>query len=171
MMVIRQILIFVAFLFLQVFLFNSFTLLDTEIPQVFILFLIMLPWNIPFSLYISIAFTSGIIIDLLSSNLLLGGHAFSCVLMAATRVPLMRIVTSKVTLRGDEEFDLGSQPVTWYIPFLGSLIFIHSLAYHIVDAFSLSNFHFTFLYSILGAVYTLILCFSITLLFYRNSTR
>ena len=168
MRIIQNIVVFGLYLFLQVFLFNYFTLFGTESPQVFLLFLLMLPWGLPFSVSILLAFLSGILVDIFSTNLLLGGHAFSAVLMMALRDGWVKVITSKVTMREDDDFEFSTQPISWFVFFLGPLVFIYSLAYHIVDAFSFSQFHITIFRSFLGAFYSFVFCLSVAILFYRG---
>ena len=168
---IRNILVYALLLILQVVIFNKFTLGGVATPHVFLIFLLMLPLNLNFAVTILIAFFSGLLVDLFSSNMLIGFHAFSCVLMMALRDWWITIVTTRISFRGNEDVFLTSQPIQWYLNYLTPLILIHHIAFYMLEAFSFDNFWMTLLKISTSTIYSLFFCVIFMILVYSKTAR
>lgn len=163
--------VFVVYLIVQVVVFNHFTLFDAATPHFFLLFLLMLPITIRYSILILISFFAGLAVDLLSFNFVKGIHAFACVLMMSVRLPLVNIITNRMAFRGNEETLLRVQPTIWYVQYLLPLIFIHHTAYYMLEAFSFDNFGWTMVKIISSTFFTFALCMMGTMLIYKPGRR
>ena len=166
---IKYFLAFLAYLFLQVFLFSKFTLWGVATPYVFLVFLLMLPLNLPFKGSILVGFGVGLLVDVFSTNALTGLHAFSCVLIMAVRLSWVETITTRIAFRGNEDVFLKGQAFPWYISYLLPLIFLHHLSYFFLEAFGFENLGNTFLKIISSTVFTFVVLLALTLLFYANS--
>lgn len=162
---------FLAYLGLQVFVFNNFILFDVALAHVFLCFLLMLPINLSFSAAISIGFAAGLLVDIFSYNSLMGLHAFSAVLMMTVRVTWVDVITNRVSFRGIESSMLSMQPLAWYPNYLIPLIFVHHLAYYFLEAFSFQNTLLTLSKVLFSAIFTFIWCMIFTVLFHRTAER
>jgi hypothetical protein len=167
----RQSAIFLIYLLLQVFVFNNFVLFDLATPHVYLLFLLMLPLNIRFSLTVLVAFFGGLMLDLFSVDLFRGLHAFSGVLMVSLRKFWVTVITNKVAYRGSEEYLLQMQPTPWYVQYLLPLILVYESAYHFLEAFSFGDIGMTILKIGLSTLYTFVICLIFTLLIHRGNKR
>ncbi|MEM7369096.1 MAG: hypothetical protein AAF587_10895 [Bacteroidota bacterium] len=158
---------FLIYLFFQVFLFTDLVLFQLATPFIFLLFLFMLPVDTPIPLQYVIAFVLGLLVDVLTTPQAIGLHAFSCLLAVGARSRLLPIIGTS-QMRHVQELDLKSQNSTWYITFLLPLIFIHHLAYFFLEDFTFQYFFHTLLKVISSTIYTFIICYLLTHLFYKK---
>lgn len=166
---IKNILTFVALLIGQTLVFDNFTIANVATPHVFLVFLLMLPLNIRFPLLLLIGFSTGLMVDIFSTNQAIGIHAFSCVLMLSLRNFWIEIVTTRQAFKGKEGVFLQMQPIQWYINYLGPLILINQITFYLLEAFSFQNFGLTLLKIVSSTLFTFILVFGFTLLIYSQS--
>lgn len=165
--IVKYTLSLIVFVLAQVLLLNNLTLLQVATPFLFLMFLFMLPLNIPQPIMFLIAFGTGLAVDLLSVNYANGLHAFAAVLAVGVRLPVARLVGGS-NLRSASEISLDDQSMVWYASFLFPLIFIHHTAYFLLEAYTLAGFGFTLLKIVSSSIYTFLLCYLICFIFYRN---
>lgn len=170
-LVLRNVIVFLIYLLLQVFVFNHFTLFNVATPHVFLLVLLMLPINTRFPFLILIAFGMGLAVDLFSFNTFKGLHAFAAVLMMSVRLLWVNVFTNRFSYHGAEEYLLQVQPPIWYVQYLFPLILIHHTAYYFLEAFSFSNAGLTLLKIGTSTLYTFAIAMILTLLFHKTSKR
>lgn len=155
------------YLFFQVFLFNELELFNLAVPHVFLLFLLMLPFNITRpSLYL-IAFGLGFLVDIFSDGAVTGLQAFSCVLVVGLRSGLAGILSSS-NFRNLEDLDFKAQNGIWYVGYLLPLIFVHQFTVHFMEALSFQNFFYKLLQIGVGTAFTFIICYILVVLFYKR---
>lgn len=165
--IIRLILAFFAYLLLQVLLFNGLTLFNFVTPFVFLLYLFMLPLSVPTTLTYLLAFGMGLLIDSVSETYMSGLHAFSALLAVACRKQILNI-TLPASFRESNEVAWQDQSHVWYAIYLLPLIFIHHLAYYFLEAFSFAHFFRTLFQVISGTIYTFVVCYALSIIFYKR---
>ena len=170
-LVLRNTVIFIIYLLLQVFVFNHFTLFGVATPHVFLLVLLMLPINTRFPFLLLIAFGMGLAVDVFSFNTFKGLHAFAAVLMMSLRLVWVNVFTNRFSYHGAEEYLLQVQPPIWYVQYMFPLILVHHLAYYFLEAFSFAHFPLTLLKAGTSALYTFAIVLILTLLFHKTSKR
>jgi len=163
--VVKLIGIGLLFVFLQLMLFDSMTLGSYGRSFPFLLFLLVLPINLPQPVQYSIAFLLGISIDILSNSM--GLHAFSCVLMMALRPIWVNIITGTVN-RSKEELAFGKQSLSWMSSYMIVLIAIHHICFFFLERFSLQFFFQTLGQIIASSIFTFVICFLIFTIFYKR---
>ncbi|MDB4285904.1 hypothetical protein N9933_01220 [bacterium] len=164
---IKHILIFLAYAFFQIFLLNELIVAQVATSFVFLLFLLMLPLNIPsWALYL-IAFSTGLVIDFFSYTDANGIHAFSCLLMMGAREFWIGFITAS-SYRTVGEVSFENQNLLWYAIYLLPLIFVHHFAYFFLEAFGMQNFLITLLKIFTSTIYTFVLCFLLCTVFYKK---
>lgn len=163
--------IFILFLVLQVGVFNLLTLENTATPHVYLLFLLMLPLQIRFSVLITIAFFAGLAVDIFSVGGVKGLEAFSATLMMGLRGLWLMVISNRSYIRGNEEYFLTVQPLQWYPQYFFPLILIHHFAFYTLEAFGFQDFHITGAHILFSALYTFAFCFLFTVLFYKSVRR
>jgi rod shape-determining protein MreD len=84
---------FILLIFLQVFLLKNISLYNLSTPYLYILFVLLLPFEIPNLLLFLLAFILGLIVDAFYDTP--GLHAASCVLLAFVRVLFISITVQK----------------------------------------------------------------------------
>jgi len=156
----------VLFLFFQIFLMDNLTLWhDIATPYIFLLFLFMLPLDLPLGLEFAIAFFAGMIVDI--ANATYGQHAFATLFAMAIRRQLIAVSTTSA-FRNLHEISLGTQNNTWYITYLLPMIFIHHVIFIMISTFSFHHFGYTILKILVNTAYTFIVNYLICIIFYRK---
>jgi hypothetical protein len=123
-------------------------------PYVYILFILLLPFEIPGWLLLILSFFSGLSIDIFSSTL--GLHAASSVFAGFVRPFIIKLVGEK------PEYDITTQPrlqqmgFKWFITYAAIMVFAHHLFLNFLDVFSLAEFWQTMLRTILSSLFTLL---------------
>lgn len=158
---------FLLYLIFQVFLLNYLTLFHVATPFLFLMFLFMLPLNVPLPFMYLASFATGLGVDLLSDGYANGLHAFSALLAVSARLPVARLVASS-NIRSASEISLNNQSMVWYASYLFPLILIHHTAYFFLEAFTFQYVTYTLVKIISSSVYTFLLCYIICFIFYRK---
>ncbi|MEM9987511.1 MAG: hypothetical protein AAF804_20655 [Bacteroidota bacterium] len=155
------------YLFFQVFLFNYLVLFQVATPFVFLLFVLTLPFDLPKYILYPLAFFMGLCVDIFSENLATGLHAFSALLVIGLRPYLLSLIASS-NVRNVTEISFASQTNIWVASFLFPLIFIHHLAYFLLEAMTFSNFLYTLWKVVASSIYTFLWTFLLAFIFYKR---
>ena len=124
---------FLILILLQVFVFNYVQWFGFLNPFVYLLFLILLPLEMPKSFQYIIAFVTGLIVDFFLNTY--GIQAFACVLMMFLRPNIILI------LNGFKPLDTGIRPVpevkdfNWILVYTLLLVFAHQLTVTTLETF------------------------------------
>jgi len=135
----------------------------------YVLIIIILPFETPRLLLLSVSFLVGVTIDLFYDSS--GLHASACTLMGFARYYVLKFISPR------EGYDVGVQPtvedmgLAWYLSYAGTLVLIHHLFFFYLEAFRFSEFFRIFLRVILSSVGTFVLIYLIQFLFYTNKKR
>jgi hypothetical protein len=165
--ILRHLLAFVLFAFLQIVLFDHMSIGQVATPFPFLLFLLLLPLNLSRPVLFLLAFGVGLFIDIFT--LTYGLHAFAALLSVGLRQFWLGIIAPS-SFRSVEEIPFEDQGLVWIASYLFPLIFVHHLAFFSLEALGsgFQNFFFT-IFKILGSsLYTFILCIIIFGIFYQK---
>lgn len=149
---------FFLLILIQVFVLNNIRFLGFINPYIYILFIFLLPVKFPRWLSLILAFIIGIIIDAFSNTY--GIHAFSAVLIAFLRNPVINIFTS---------IEEGANPVpsfytfgvAAFIKYIITLVIIHHTTFFFLEIFGFENIGQTLLKIILNAFVTIVIILGI----------
>jgi len=157
------------FLFLvmfQVAILNNIDLGEYAHAHLYILFIILLPFETPKWLLIISGFLLGISVDIFSDTI--GLHAFATVFIAFLRPSILK------SFEPHDGYSIGSSPISnnygfnWFIRYSALIAIIHNLIFFYIEAFSFSFFFSTLLTAILSTIFTLILIILSRLLIIRR---
>ena len=144
---------FFVLVLLQVLVLNNVQLTALQInPYVYVLFVLLLPFETPGWLLLVSAFLIGISVDIFSDTI--GLHATATVFMAFLRPYILQLISTR------DGYEIGTAPrlsfygFFWFVKYATILIFAHHIAYFYAEAFSFSEFFFTFLKAILSTIFT-----------------
>ncbi len=165
--IIRHIFAFFVYLVLQIALFNHLGIGDVAVPFVFLLFLFLLPFDYPLPIVMGIAFLTGLSVDVMTESAASGLHAFACVLAVWPREQLAALVSGS-NFRSVSELNFRDQSALWFAIYLGSLIFLHNLAYFFLEAMSFQGFFMTIFKILASTLYTFLLCVILSFIFYKR---
>lgn len=153
-MVPKNIVRFLLLLALQVLVLNHIHFYGFLNPYVYILFILLLPFETPRWLLLTLSFLCGLTVDLFTGTL--GLHAAASVFTGFVKPGVIKLVGEK------PEYDSTTQPTLkemgfkWFLAFSATMTFLHHLALNFIDVFSFREFWQTFLRVILSSVFTLI---------------
>lgn len=126
------------------------------VPYLYVLFIIMLPFNTPPWATLVLGFVTGLAMDFFSSTP--GMHTSACVLMAFARLLMLRLLAPR------EGYDPGKRPIiahmglAWFMTFAGVLVTVHHLWLFYVEVYRFDDFLSTLLRALMSAAATLIPC-------------
>lgn len=148
---------FFVLIIVQVFLLDHLDLANgMVVPYLYVLFLLMLPFDIRHSSLLLIGFGTGLIMDMFSNTQ--GMHASACVLLAFVRPYILRWIAPR------DGYEFGLLPriqhmgTAWFLSYAGLLITIHHLWLFYVEVYMVDRFFQTLLRVVLSGLFTLALC-------------
>ena len=160
---------FIVLLATQVFLLKNTGYYNLSVPYLYILFILLLPFNIPNGLLFLLAFISGITVDVFYDTL--GLHALACSVMAFVRIVYISITVQRDGFDNEPEPRLGIMGFRWFVFYAVILAFFHHLILFTFEAFRISEFGFTIIRVLLSALLSTILILVAEFLFYRKKVR
>jgi rod shape-determining protein MreD len=160
---------FVVLIFVQVFLLKNITLYNLSIPYLYILFILLLPFEIPNVLLFLLAFLTGLIIDAFYDTP--GLHAAACVLLAFVRVLFISITVQKDGFDNDPEPTLSIMGFRWFLTYATILTLFHHFFLFNLEVFNLSEIQYTLSRFLLSSIFTVFLMLVTGLLFFRRKER
>jgi len=143
---------FVTLVLIQVLIMNKVDFYGFLNPYVYLLFILLLPFETPGWMLLLFAFAMGITVDLFSGTL--GLHAGSSVFAAFMRPVIIKFVGEK------PDYDITTQPklqqmgLKWFIAYALLMTFAHQLFLNILDVFSFNEFWQTLLRVIVSTLFT-----------------
>ena len=156
--VLQNIFRFVLLVLFQVLVLNNIQFLGYINPYLYILFILVLPVQLPRWFLLILAFVLGLTIDAFSNTI--GMHAFATVFVAFFREGIIKLFTN---------IEEGNNPtpsfhtfgVSAYIKYVVLMVIIHHTTLFILEAFSFSNFWIMLAKIILSSFVTILLILGI----------
>ena len=164
---------FIHFVFLitiQILVMNNVLFMGYINPFIYILFLLLLPFDTSRWLILILAFCLGISVDAFQNTM--GLHAFSCVLIAYCRRPILNFLLPQLKNKKQNnlEFSLQEFGLQRGLIYTGSLVFIHHFSLFILEAFQLELIRIL-LRTLGSSIVSIILLIIIQYLLYKEIKR
>ena len=155
--------------FLQVFLLKNITLYNLSTPYLYIMFILLLPFEIPNVLLFALSFILGLTIDSFYDTP--GLHAASCVLLAFVRILFISITVQKDGFDNEPEPTLNVMGLRWFFTY--ALILTLALHFFLfnLEVFRFSEMPYTLSRFVLSSIFTVFLMLLSGFLFYRKKER
>src|SRR5690606_35944559 len=125
------------------------------VPYLYILFLLMLPFELPAWAGLLIGTGTGLVMDMFSDTP--GMHMSACTVLMYVRIFVLRL------LRPREGYEYGMRPTAprmgsaWFVTYAGLLVLVHHLWLFFIEMFRFDLGLMTVSRAILSAVFTLVL--------------
>lgn len=164
-LVTRNIIRLIFLVLFQVTILNYVALGGYVNPYLYVMFILMLPFETPKWLLLISAFALGISVDMFSDTA--GIHAAACVFMAFARPGVLNLVSSR------QEYEPGIQPIIrdlgfkWFLSYSLILVVIHHILIFYLEVFSFREFFQTFFRAVLSIVFTMLLLILSQYVMYR----
>ncbi|MBI3500863.1 MAG: rod shape-determining protein MreD [Bacteroidetes bacterium] len=166
--IVRNSLRFIFLVLFQVLILNHIQLSGYLNPFLYVLFILMLPFQTPDWLVLVLSFALGLSIDMFSDT---GGmHAAASVFMAFARKPLLKIISPREGYEPTQHPTVQQFGFGWFFSYAGILVLIHHFFLFYLEAFHFSGFFHTFFRVILSSVFTLTLIFVSQFFFTKTRT-
>jgi len=165
--IIRNIIRFILLVLVQVLIIKNIELGRFINPFLYVLFIIVLPFETPKWLLLTSAFLLGISIDMFYDTA--GMHAAATVFMAYIRPGVLKLFSPR------DGYEFGTQPtiqylgIPWFLSYAGILISLHHLVLFYIEVFRFSEFFSTFFRVIVSSIFTILLVVVTQYLFNRKA--
>jgi rod shape-determining protein MreD len=160
---------FIVLIFIQVFLLKNMNVYNLSTPYLYILFILLLPFETPNILLFVLAFILGITIDAFYDTP--GLHTAASVLLAFVRILFISITVQKDGFDNEPEPTLSIMGFRWFFTYAAILTLIHHFFLFNLEAFSLSQLEFTISRVLLSSLFTVFLMLVTGLLFFKRKER
>lgn len=167
--IIINIIRFIVLVFLQVFLLKNITLYNLSTPYLYILFILLLPFETPNILLFALAFLLGLTIDAFYDTP--GLHAASCVLLAFVRILFISITVQKEGFDNEPEPTMSVMGFRWFSTYALVLTLFHHFFLFNLEVFRFSEIPYTITRFVLSSIFTVFLMLLTGFLFYRGKER
>jgi rod shape-determining protein MreD len=145
-------LIFVLLLLLQVLLFNNIQFSRYVNPYVYLMFILLLPFEIPAWLLLIISFFTGLIIDLFSGTP--GMHTSATLLAGFVRPFVLRIISPRDGYESGADPSLIVYGFRWFLTYTAIIVIIHHTALFYLEVFRLTDFFRTLARVLLSSLFS-----------------
>ena len=160
---------FIVLVFIQVFLLKNISLYDLATPYLYILFILLLPFETPNILLFALAFIMGLTIDAFYDTP--GLNAAASVILAFVRILFISITVQKDGFDNEPEPTLSIMGFRWFFTYVLLLTVCHHFILFNLEAFSISELQYTLSRFLLSSVFTIFLILISGLLFFRRKER
>jgi rod shape-determining protein MreD len=150
--ILRQGLIFILLILLQVLLFNNIQFSGYVNPYIYIMFILLLPVEIPTWLLLILSFFTGFTIDIVSGTP--GMHTSATVLAGFVRPYVLRITSPRDGYEPGVDPSMMIYGFRWFLIYASIIVFVHHLALFYLEVFRLTDFFRTLLRVILSSVFS-----------------
>lgn len=158
---------FVLLLLIQVIVLNNINLFQLFNPYVYILFILLLPFNTPKWQIIISSFFLGILIDAFMNTP--GINAAASVLLAYLRPFIIRFIAPSGGYEAEMKPTIESLGLQWFLSYTLLAAFLHHLLLFYIEVFRFSEFWDTLLRVIVNTIITSAIIIICQYLFYKKS--
>lgn len=162
--ILRFALIFILLILSQVLLFDNIQFSGYVNPYVYIMFVLLLPIEIPSWLLLLLCFATGLIIDFFSGSP--GMHTSATVLAGFLRPYVLRIVSPRDGYESGSDPSMLTYGLRWFFIYALLIVLIHHTALFYLEVFRFSGFFRTMLRVLLSTLFSMI--FILLIEYYRK---
>lgn len=162
----RNIIRFFVLVLFQVLILNNIRLGGYINPQMYILFILLLPFETPRWFGLTLGLLTGFTIDVFSMTY--GFHSFACVIMVFARIWVLELFAPR------DGYNKGTYPrvfyygFMWFLKYAAILILIHHISLFYLEIHRFTEFFRTFLKVILSSFFTLLFIMASQFLVFRK---
>jgi len=152
--IIRYGLIFIMLLLLQVLVFNNIQFSGYVNPYVYLMFILLLPFEIPVWLLLLISFFTGLTVDVFAGTP--GIHTSATVLAGFARPLVLRIIAPRDGYESGGEPSMYVYGFRWFLIYTALIVVVHHIALFYLEVFKLADFFRTFARVLLSSLFSII---------------
>ena len=148
---------FALLVFLQLFVLNNIQFSGFVNPYLYVLFILLLPFEVSGWFMLILAFILGLVIDISSATI--GYHTAATVFMAYFRFHLLQFIVPRDGYESGMTPTLQSLGFSWFFKYVSILTLAHHLVLFWVESFSLSDLLPATFRAIASCIFTIFLIF------------
>lgn len=167
--ILKNIIRFILLVLIQVFVLNNIRINGYVNPYIYVLFILLLPFETPGWLLLLSSFALGLSVDIFSHTP--GLNAAASVLMAFCRPAVIRLLSGTKGIEPGEKPGIADMGFRWFFLYSLILIFIHHLLLFYIEIFRFNEFIDTFYRVITSTAASLVLIILIQYLFMRKDSK
>jgi hypothetical protein len=160
---------FITLVLFQVLILNHVELGGYLNPFLYVLFILMLPFETPEWLVLLLGFVLGLVVDMFTDTL--GMHTSATVFMAFLRKYVLKVIAPRDGYETSFKPTFRQMGFSWFLAYAVILVVAHHLLLFYIEIFRLSDFFFTFVKVVASSVFTLLLVFITQFLFHTPRER
>jgi rod shape-determining protein MreD len=157
---------FFVLILVQVLILNNIELSGYINPYIYVLFIILLPVEVPSWFLIVSSFLIGLGVDMFSNSM--GLHAAASVFIAFCRPFLLKRMAPREGYEPELNFGVKKMGLQWFITYASIMVLLHHFVLFYLEIFRFEEFFTTFLRMIISSVITIILIMLSQFVFYRT---
>ncbi len=157
---------FIFLILIQSVILNNIQLGGYINPYLYVMFILLLPFETPKGLLLIMAFLLGIGVDMFSNTM--GIHASASVFMAYCRPYVLKLVAPRDGYEAETKPTIKSLGLRWFVVYASFLVFAHHIFLFFIEVFRFSEFFLTLWRVLLSSLITLILVLLSQFLFYKS---
>ena len=146
---------FIVLVLLQLFVLNNIQFSGFVNPYLYVMFILLLPFEIAGWFMLILAFTIGLVIDIASATI--GYHTIATVFMAYLRIHLLRYIAPHEGYEPGMSPTISSLGFSWSIKYVSILTLAHHFLLFMIESFRLSDLLFTSLRALASSIFTILL--------------
>ena len=148
---------FFLLVFLQLFVLNNIQFSGFVNPYLYVLFVLLFPFEMPGWLMMVSAFTMGLVIDVASVTI--GYHTIATVFMAYLRFHLLRFIAPHDGYEAGMSPDIQSLGFRWFIKYVSVLVLAHHFVLFWIESFNVGDLPAATLRALASSIFTILLIF------------
>lgn len=148
----RYALMFIVLMALQLLVLNNIRLGGYINPYIYILFIMLLPFNISGWMLLAFGFITGLTVDAFSSTL--GMHSSATLFLAFIRPTVLSNISTRESSEQSDSLNLASSDIAWFVKYTLIMVFAHHFVLFFLEAFTFTHFFATLLRILLSSLAT-----------------
>ena len=162
--ILRLGLIFILLILLQILLFNNIQFSGYVNPYVYVMFILLLPIEIPSWLLLLLSFATGLIMDIFSGSP--GMHSSATLLAGFVRPYILRIISPRDGYEQGLDPSMLTYGFKWFFTYTLLIVLVHHTALFYLEVFRLAEFFRTMLRVLLSSLFSI--TFILLIEYYRR---
>lgn len=165
----KNIIRFILLIIIQVFVLNNIRINGYINPHLYVLFVLLLPFETPAWLLLISSFFLGLSIDIFAHTP--GLNASATVLMAFARPGVIMILSGSKGIEPGMNPGIRSMGFQWFFLYSLSLVLLHHLALFYIEVFRFNEFFQTLYRALISTLASLVLIFLVEYLFIKKESK
>ncbi|WP_423130544.1 rod shape-determining protein MreD [Gaoshiqia sp. Z1-71] len=163
---VKYVFMWAVLVLLQVLLLNHIQISGYINPFLYIMFILLLPFDTPKYLLLFLGFFTGLTIDIFSNTL--GIHASATTFLAFLRPLVINLISPRDVLEISASPRISHLGLRWFFRYTLILVPAHHFFLFYIEVFTLEGFIFTFFRSSLSSVFSIVLIILSQFLIYKE---